>query len=150
MFVLLGQFSKKSSNFYSNILSHWIMTKFGLYGANSSPFITGLHNLYLPSHKAHTHSPLLWPSEVSWRNLNSNVVKSASYMFFSPAGPSGPTPRPSAFVLRSNASRSSTVEAAIRPAMDVKNPASRLSFNVLNICCRSKVLEMVELVVCKH
>lgn len=54
--------------------------------------------------------PRLWPSHRSWRKRNRAQVKSLSCMFFSPAVPSDPTPRPSAFIVLSKASRSSTLE----------------------------------------
>lgn len=54
--------------------------------------------------------PRLWPSHRSWRKRNRAQVKSLSCMFFSPAVPSDPTPRPSAFIVRSKASRSSTLQ----------------------------------------
>ena len=56
--------------------------------------------------------PRLCPSQVSCRNRNTAHVNTSSCMFFSPAAPSEPTPRPSALVFRSNASRSRTLPAA--------------------------------------
>lgn len=38
--------------------------------------------------------PKLWPSHVSWMKRKSAHVNSASCIFFSPAAPSEPTPRP--------------------------------------------------------
>ena len=77
-------------------------------------------------------------------------MKSASCMFFSPAGPSGPTPRPSALVFLSKASKSSTLQEFIKADKDVKKPESFLSFKYSNIAVWASMLPPSRMAIPNH
>lgn len=60
--------------------------------------------------------PRLWPSHSSCRNRNSLQVVAASSRFFSPEHASELIPKPSALLMRSNASKSRTLQTQILPS----------------------------------